>query len=91
MKFELNTIDWNGISAIATTLALVIAYATIIVSNRQERKNREFQLKLMRKDFEQRNLDEFINTVIEIYREREMRQLESDFDKAVKRLRNKRD
>ena len=25
----------------------------------------------------------------EIYREREMRQLESDFDKAVKRLRNK--
>ena len=28
---------------------------------------------------------------IEIYREREMRQLESDFDKAVKRLRNKKD
>jgi hypothetical protein len=27
----------------------------------------------------------------EIYREREMRHLESDFDKAVKRLRNKRD
>ena len=27
----------------------------------------------------------------EIYREREMRQLESDFDKAVKRLRNKKD
>ena len=26
-----------------------------------------------------------------IYREREMRQLESDFDKAVKRLRNKKD
>ena len=67
MKFELNTIDWNAISAIATTLALVIAYATIIVSNRQERKNREFQLKLMRKDFEQRNLDEFINKVIEVY------------------------
>ena len=27
----------------------------------------------------------------EIYREREMRQLESDFDKAVKQLRNKKD
>ena len=27
----------------------------------------------------------------EIYREREMLQLESDFDKAVKRLRNKKD
>jgi hypothetical protein len=27
----------------------------------------------------------------EIYREREMRQLESDFDKVVKRLRNKKD
>jgi len=27
----------------------------------------------------------------EIYREREMRQLESDFDRAVKRLRNKKD
>lgn len=67
MKFELNTIDWNTISAIATTLALVIAYATIIVSNRQEQKNREFQLKLMRQDSEQKNLNEFINKVIEIY------------------------
>ena len=28
---------------------------------------------------------------LEIYREREMRQLESDFDKAVKRLTNKKD
>lgn len=67
INFNLSTIDWNAISAIATTLALIVAYATIIVSNRQEQKNREFQLKLMRKDFEQRNLDEFINKVIEVY------------------------
>ena len=55
INFNLSTIDWNAISAIATTLALIVAYATIIVSNRQEQKTREFQLKLMRKDFEQRN------------------------------------
>lgn len=67
INFNLSTIDWNAISAIATTLALIVAYATIIVSNRQEQKNREFQLKLMRQDSEQRNLNEFINKVIEIY------------------------
>ena len=66
-KLDLHTIDWNAISAIATTLAFIIAYWSIRISNTQEKKNREFQLKLMQKEFEQRNHDEFINKVIEIY------------------------
>ncbi|MBQ5779499.1 MAG: hypothetical protein IIW13_05905 [Paludibacteraceae bacterium] len=67
INFDLNIIDWNAISAIATTLAFVIAFWSIRVTNTQEKNNREFQLKLMRKEFEQRNLDEFINKIIEIY------------------------
>lgn len=67
MEFELNIIDWNAISAIATTLAFFIAFWSIRVTNTQEKNNREFQLKLMRKEFEQRNLDEFITKVLEIY------------------------
>lgn len=67
MEFELNIIDWNAISAIATTLAFFIAFWSIRVTNIQEKNNRMFQLKLMRKESEQRNLDEFIKKVIEIY------------------------
>lgn len=67
MEFELNIIDWNAISAIATTLAFFIAFWSIRVTNTQEKNNRKFQLKLMRKEFEQRNLDEFITKALEIY------------------------
>ena len=67
MEFELNIIDWNAISAIATTLAFFIAFWSIRVTNIQEKNNRVFQMKLMRKESEQRNLDEFIKKIIEIY------------------------
>ena len=58
------------------------------------------QLKLIAPDGKSRQLERnsfwFVKRTrlkreFEIYREREMRQLESDFDKAVKRLRNKKD
>ena len=35
IHFELHTIDWNAISAIATTLALIFAYWSIHASNKQ--------------------------------------------------------
>lgn len=67
IDLDLHIIDWNAISAIATTLAFIIAFWSIRISNTQDKKNREFQLKLMQKESEQRNLDEFIKKVIEIY------------------------
>ena len=67
IDFELYTIDWNAISAIATTLALIVAYWSIHVSNKQAKKSNEFQLKLLKKENEQKGLDEFIHKVIEIY------------------------
>ena len=67
IDFELHTIDWNAISAIATTLALIVAYWSIHVSNKQAQKSNEFQLKLLKKENEQKGLDEFIHKVIEIY------------------------
>ena len=59
ISFELNIIDWNAISAIATTLALIVAFVTIIVSNCQERKNRKLQVLLLHKDQQQKQLDLF--------------------------------
>ena len=67
IHFELHTIDWNAISAIATTLALIFAYWSIHASNKQAQKSNEFQLKLLKKENEQKGLDEFIHKVIEIY------------------------
>ena len=67
IDLDLHIIDWNAISAIATTLAFIIAFWSIRISNTQDKKNREFQLKLMQKESEQRNLDEFIKKVIGIY------------------------
>ena len=67
IHFELHTIDWNAISAMATTLALIVAYWSIQASNKQAKKSNEFQLKLLKKENEQKGLDEFIHKVIEIY------------------------
>ena len=67
INFELDTIDWNAISAIATTLAFVIAFWSIYISNKKERREREFQLNLLKKEQEQKNLDEFITKVQEIF------------------------
>ena len=67
IHFELHTIDWNAISAMATTLALIVAYWSIHASNKQAKKSNEFQLKLLKKENEQKGLDEFIHKVIEIY------------------------
>ena len=67
IHFELHTIDWNAISAMATTLALIVAYWSIHVSNLQAKKSNEYQLKLLKKEIEQKGLDEFIHKVIEIY------------------------
>ena len=67
IHFELHTIDWNAISAIATTLALIFAYWSIHASNKQAQKSNEFQLKLLKKENEQKGQDEFIHKVIEIY------------------------
>lgn len=66
IHFELNTIDWNAISAIATTLAFIVAFVTIIVSNRQERKNRKFQVLLLHKEQEQKQLDEMVANLLTI-------------------------
>ena len=65
IHFELNTIDWNAISAMATTLALIAAFVTIIVSNLQERKNRKFQVLLLHKEQEQKQLDELAIALVE--------------------------
>ena len=67
VDLDLNIIDWDAISAIATTLAFIIAYWSIYFSNRQEQKNRDFQLNLLKKEDEQKNLDEFVAKIIEIF------------------------
>lgn len=66
IHFELNTIDWNAISAIATTLAFIVAFVTIIVSNCQERKNRKLQVLLLYKEQEQKQLDEMVANLLTI-------------------------
>lgn len=66
IHFELNTIDWNAISAIATALALIVAFVTIIMSNRQERKNRKLQVLLLHKEQEQKQLDEIVANLLSI-------------------------
>ena len=66
ISFELNIIDWNAVSAIATTLALIVAFVTIIVSNCQERKNRKLQVLLLHKDQQQKQLDEMVTNLLAI-------------------------
>ena len=40
IDLDLHIIDWNAISAIATTLAFIIAFWSIRISNTQDKKNK---------------------------------------------------
>ena len=67
IKFDLHTIDWNAISAMATTLAFVVAFFSIWHTNKKEKENRNFQLLIGKKEEEFKNLDEFCSKILKIY------------------------
>lgn len=66
MSIDLYTIDWTAIGSIATTIALIIAFRSINVSNKQNRENRKLQILLIRQEQEQKRLDEMVNNILEI-------------------------
>ena len=66
LNFDLCTIDWTAIGSIATTIAMIIAFKSIGVSNKQNRKNRKLQILLIRKEQEQKRLDEMVSNILEI-------------------------
>lgn len=66
MNFNLYTIDWTAIGSIATFIAMLIAYWSIIKSNKENEKNRQHQILLLHKEQEQKKLDEMIENILEI-------------------------
>ena len=66
MSIDLYTIDWTAIGSVATTIALTIAFRSINASNKQNRENRKLQILLIRKEQEQKRLDEMVNNILEI-------------------------
>ena len=44
MNVDLYTIDWTAIGSIATAIAMIIAFRSISVSNKQNRENRKLQV-----------------------------------------------
>lgn len=66
MNIDLYTIDWTAIGSVATTIALIIAFKSINASNKQNRENRKLQILLIRKEQEQKRLDEMVNNILEI-------------------------
>lgn len=66
MDISLGTIDWTAISAITSFLMTVAAFATIYSSVRQNKKSREFQIKLLRQQQAQQKLDDMIANIMTI-------------------------
>ncbi|SHF87159.1 hypothetical protein SAMN05444349_14140 [Bacteroides faecichinchillae] len=66
LNFNLYTIDWTAIGSMATTIAVISAFISISVSNKQNRKNRKLQILLIRKEQEQKRLDEMVSNILEI-------------------------
>ena len=66
MNVDLYTIDWTAIGSIATAIAMIIAFRSISVSNKQNRENRKLQVVLIRREQEQKRLDEMVNNILEI-------------------------
>lgn len=66
MNVDLYTIDWTAIGSIATAIAMIIAFRSISVSNKQNRENRKLQVLLIRREQEQKRLDEMVNNILDI-------------------------
>ena len=65
MNIDLYTIDWTAIGSVATTIALIIAFKSINASNKQNRENPKLQILLIRKEQEQKRLDEMVNNILD--------------------------
>ncbi|RHP66453.1 hypothetical protein [Bacteroides sp. OF04-15BH] len=66
MTFDLYTIDWTAIGSIITFFAMIIAYWTIHLSNKQNKSNQQFQILLIKREIEQKRLDELVESIIAI-------------------------
>lgn len=66
MSFDLATIDWTAIGSIATAIALIFAYWSINISNKQNRDNRNLQILLLKREHEQKKLDDIVANILEI-------------------------
>ena len=64
MSFDLCTIDWTAIGSIVTFIAMIIAYWTIHISDKQNKSNQRLQLLLVQRDIEQKRLDELIENIM---------------------------
>ena len=66
IDYNLTTIDWTAIGSIATTIALFVAYYSVIKANKESENNRKLQILLLRQEKEQKQLDEMIENIINI-------------------------
>lgn len=64
MSFDLCTIDWTAIGSIVTFVAMIIAYWTIHISDKQNKSNQRLQLLLVQRDMEQKRLDELVENIM---------------------------
>ena len=66
ITWDLTTIDWTAIGSIVTFIALIATFAALFFSNRQEKKNRQLQVLLLRQEQQQKRLDEMIENILEM-------------------------
>lgn len=64
MNFDLYTIDWTAIGSIVTFIAMIIAYWTIHISDKQNKSNQRLQLLLVQREIEQKRLDDLVENIM---------------------------
>ena len=64
MSFDLYTIDWTAIGSIVTFVAMIIAYWTIHISDKQNKSNQRLQVLLVQREIEQKRLDELVENIM---------------------------
>lgn len=83
ITWNLTTIDWTAIGSIVTFVALVATFIALFFSNRQEKKNRQLQVLLLRQEQQQKRLDEMIENILEIFSDIDLFNL-SNYSKKIK-------
>lgn len=66
ITWDLTTFDWTAIGSIVTFLALIATFVALFFSNKQEKKNRQLQVLLLKKEQQQSRLDEMVTNILEM-------------------------
>ena len=66
IQWDLYKIDWTAIGSITTFLAFIFTWISLHTTNKQYKKSRELQISMLKQEYAQKRLDDFLDKILEM-------------------------